>query len=538
MHYKCECYGRPLCNCPRKSASSTYFLKNIYDIAETLAEVMVICGIHQCKAKAAIDIVIYSFLHYDEIRYRIDAVPRKRLCKEDLVHDLGRKCLMNRMEAQLAYSIIKRAFKAFYHATGEGGIKNRALEAEAIHTSECLWVHAAKRTAQVFASYEGMFFSAQKSYEAQIRCAYKRLFDRLQSRKSPSETLTACACKTCIQRQDIKDMQFQEAPIEPTRIDSGYTSTKKDVLTPKASEALSKRCDQSLLTERQMIPSECTLPICNRGIGQQPQGPKETETAAELETELVEGTESKISLNLPRCYKCNCPKLVCDCNVDLETGIVSTECSQGPFTCRWIRVDEEKDEDRPDPCITRPLEHECPVDCEPTTSQLTCNVECECDCEDCECIEEDSSGYDDDNEAADDLLFDMEEEAIFGESDTESTKYEIPDISTLGPNLQFAGCRVQLNHVVEETSSTNNPASIAQIEVHRIEASIKSEPVLEKVKGGSVRQMNESRTKNRGSGEGVPQNKSLNVRKSLTKEEDQIKRDETEAISKILGDLL
>lgn len=110
-NYKCECYGHTFCNCPDKTLQSSIFMENVYDVAETLAQIMVICGIHQAKAKAAIDVIIYSFIHYDEIRHRIDTVPRKRLCKEDLIHDLGRKCLMSRMEAQLTYSIIKRAFK-------------------------------------------------------------------------------------------------------------------------------------------------------------------------------------------------------------------------------------------------------------------------------------------------------------------------------------------------------------------------------------------------------------------------------------------
>ena len=137
---------------------------------------MILCDIYASKAKAAFELVTHYFLHFQEIVERIDSIPRKRLCKEDLMHDLNRKCSMNRMEAQIAYSIIKRAFRAFYYGTDVGGVPNALLSDKLAHTSECLWLHAAKRTAQVYAAYVGIFYACQKNLECQIKLIYKETF--------------------------------------------------------------------------------------------------------------------------------------------------------------------------------------------------------------------------------------------------------------------------------------------------------------------------------------------------------------------------
>ncbi|XP_004530989.1 uncharacterized protein LOC101452067 [Ceratitis capitata] len=434
-NYKCECYGHTFCNCPDKSGHGTIFMENIYDVAETLAQIMVICGIHQAKAKAAIDVIIYSFIHYDEIRHRIDTVPRKRLCKEDLIHDLGRKCLMSRMEAQLTYSIIKRAFKAFYHGTSEGGIRNPILEAQMVHSQECLWVHAAKRTAQIFASYEGLFFSAQKNYEALIKCLYKKLYDRLQSRTNPL-IMSDCLCKGCVQRT------VMELP-KPSR--SMYS-----IHGPISDEENLR-----------------VLPVVN-GAGTEAAGACEiNKITTDKNCNTVNGTVSSTSLSLPRCYKCNCPRLICDCDVNQETGVVKDDCGQGPYKCQWKRMDEN-DVALKRPCLELPVEHECPIDCD--GESVICDPECECDCESCECHGEDS---DSDYDEAETVEEKVEEEDQLSNEATNST---ICNISGHGFPGEYDECRVPIvGHVVEE--EPDQLAAIARVVEHIQKGSVTSAEV-------------------------------------------------------------
>ncbi|XP_067617785.1 uncharacterized protein [Eurosta solidaginis] len=423
-NYRCDCYGRSFCNCAGKSTEATLFMENVYDVSETLAQIMVICGIHEAKAKAAIDVIIYSFIHYDEIRHRIDAVPRKRLCKEDLIHDLGRKCLMNRMEAQLTYSIIKRAFKAFYHGTSEGGIRNPELEAQLIHSQECLWVHAAKRTAQIFASYEGMFFSAQKNYESLIKCVYKKLYDRMKSRSSP-HAVSKCSCDNCIKRT------VTELPKPSKSMYSIHDSMKDTKRLPVVSTSSSNQGE-----------------TCDLGAGG---GVSRDETTTE--------SRSSTSLNLPRCNKCNCPRLICDCNVNKITGVDETECSQGPYQCVWERVDDD-DEDLKEKCLELPEDHECPIDCDGQSD--ICDSECECDCDNCECDPAESP--DDDDDDVETVDGKGEEEELINEATT-PTQCNISENS-----VRYDDCRVPKAHVIEEM--IGQPKTMAKVSGHKLESSM------------------------------------------------------------------
>ncbi|XP_036324945.1 uncharacterized protein LOC118738130 [Rhagoletis pomonella] len=413
-NYKCECYGHTICSCSRETSETNIFTENVYDVSETLAQIMVICGIHQAKAKAAIDVIIYSFTHYDEIRHRIDAVPRKRLCKEDLIHDLGRKCLMNRMEAQLTYSIIKRAFKAFYHGTSEGSIRSPQLEAQLAHSQECLWAYAAKRTAQIFASYEGMFFSAQKNYASLIKCVYKKLYDRMKARTSPLVG-SECSCEACVQRKVV------ELP-KPSR-------SMNSIHGPMQGDAAGGHALAIVNANEQG--EACKL---------SPGGKAPTQTA------------SKSSLNLPRCYKCNCPKLICDCEVDKVTGVSSADCGQATYQCQWVRM-EENDEELTKPCLELPEDHECPIDCD--GESVICVAECECDCESCECQPEESS---DDGEA-EDVEGKGEEQDKLTNVPTTSTPCNISEHNL--PIEFYDDCRIPRARVVEE--ETGQPTRIARI---------------------------------------------------------------------------
>lgn len=187
------------CQCLGEVNASSIFLENVLDLANTLAQIMVICGIHECKAKSSIDIITYAFLHYDQVCYCIDTTPKKRLRKEDLFHELGKKCLMNRVEAHLAYTIIKRGFKAYYYKPIDVQYPNDPL-AKPVFSEECVYVHAAKKTAEAYAHYDGLTCEQQKGFEAKIKCAYKKFYDRMQQRKTQPEGEN-CNCCFCAKKR-------------------------------------------------------------------------------------------------------------------------------------------------------------------------------------------------------------------------------------------------------------------------------------------------------------------------------------------------
>lgn len=180
---------------PQQLTGSSIFLENIIDLSHTLAQIMILCGIHECKAKTSVDIITYAFLNYDLVCYCLDVKPTKRLRKEDIFHELGRKCLMNRVEAHLCYNIIKRGFKAFYyHAPSEE--EEGKENGNPSFSQECIYVHAAKRTAEAYAQFEGLSCEEQKGVEAKMLVIYKKFYDRLQTRNS-KPLKDECNCCFC-----------------------------------------------------------------------------------------------------------------------------------------------------------------------------------------------------------------------------------------------------------------------------------------------------------------------------------------------------
>lgn len=183
------------CECPdAELAGSTVFLENVIDLSHTLAQIMILCGIHECKAKTAVDIITYAFLHYDLVCYCLEEKPKKRLRKEDIFHELGRKCLMNRVEARLAYTIVKRGFKAFYYKP-QAPIPTDG-EGRPLYSDECVYVHAARKTAETFGQFDGLSCEEQHAIESKIRVCYKKFYDRMQSRKATpgQEDCNCCFC--------------------------------------------------------------------------------------------------------------------------------------------------------------------------------------------------------------------------------------------------------------------------------------------------------------------------------------------------------
>ncbi|KAI8123222.1 hypothetical protein FF38_11664 [Lucilia cuprina] len=343
--YKCDCFQpHNYCNCSHKIISSDILIENVNDIAESLVEVMNLCGIYLVKAKASIDIIIYYFLHFEEIIHRIDSIPKKRFCKEDLIHDLSRKCSMDRIEAQMACSIIKRAFKAFYHGTDMGGVPNNLLSDQLTHTSECLWVHAAKRTAQIYAAYEGLFYACQKDLECKIKLIYKQLYDRISNRNQPDDE-PECTCMKCFKR-------IAKESLKSVKVTTGM----HDVKDPYEAIYLKEQEEDK---EKQRN-ENCTVML---------------ETLGEKENE--------------RKQHCSCPSLNITAKDYVYREIAEstyTGSSQGPFDCRWISIStEEFEADEGEVNVKLPNEFPCP----PCHTDEECETECECSCEDCTCKSDD-----------------------------------------------------------------------------------------------------------------------------------------------------
>ncbi|XP_055852016.1 uncharacterized protein LOC129916209 [Episyrphus balteatus] len=183
---------KPPCNCIRQLSKSTKFIERILDCSETIVRVLSICGIHECKAKAAGDVIIFGFLHYQIVADPVCDVLRKKLRKEDLFYDLGRKCRMNRTEAHLAYSIIKKAFKAFYY-------KQTADNYNPDFVDQDQWMRAAEKTAEVYACSEGLREVERKKLENRIKTAYCSFIKRIEEglKKDKKFNCTCCFCKEC-----------------------------------------------------------------------------------------------------------------------------------------------------------------------------------------------------------------------------------------------------------------------------------------------------------------------------------------------------
>ncbi|XP_061394540.1 uncharacterized protein LOC133330088 [Musca vetustissima] len=237
------------CECVRDDLNvSSMFLENLIDISHSLAQIMILCGIHECKAKTSVDIITYSFLHYDLVCYCLDAKPTKRLRKEDIFHELGRKCLMNRVEAHLAYTIIKRGFKAFYYRPHDEKSEKPSF------SEECLYVHAAKKTAESYAQFDGLSCDEQRGVEAKIKVIYKKFYDRMQSRKAKP---VSGECNCCFCTKNRGHLIYTKPP--PCSVQK----QQKD--SPKKPHSCPHCCKRK--TVRKFIHGkaiQATCPVCHR----------------------------------------------------------------------------------------------------------------------------------------------------------------------------------------------------------------------------------------------------------------------------------
>lgn len=327
---------------------------------------MITCGINPCKAKATKSVIINAFEFYDIKRHRFNVIEERSICRHDLICNFKCECMMTPLEALIAYNIIKRAVKAFHHGTPDHSIRSPITEAVILKEHEFIWQHAATRTIQMFEPYENVFYQAHRNYDKEIVEIYRKLYERLKNRSDPV-IVKDCQPRGCVRKVIIgtksppKLEKEKNACVEKcSKIDNmrNFINNLPDKTFPLISDDdLYKKFDASGKKEIIKLSFAAKLPV------KRSKKPK------------------NIDLQLPHCYQCNCPQLICDCNVEKDTGLLAIDCSQGPYECQWFRMDKQ---DKPDPCIENRELHQCPVDC------LTSESSSESDkSEYCECSDED-----------------------------------------------------------------------------------------------------------------------------------------------------
>uniref|UniRef100_A0A1B0AEQ3 Uncharacterized protein n=1 Tax=Glossina pallidipes TaxID=7398 RepID=A0A1B0AEQ3_GLOPL len=336
QYYKCPCL-QPynFCTCAQKIVGSAEFLRNVRRLARTISTVMTLCNVECVKKSTLIDVITFYFLNYEEIRHRIDTVPHKRLQRLNLIHDLTCKCLLNRVGAQVAFSIIKRAFKAFYYGTDEGGMPNPLLNNQLKHSQQCVWHRAAYRTAQVYAAYENMFPICQKTLQFKICLMYERTRQNFEV-IFPDNKNYECKCMKCFKRIAAENLKRVESKLRLHSNLDLYEKLYRDMMSANRKNGSS---DQRYTHFESVTPS-CDCPI----------------------------------LNLEE-----------DKNIHSYFDILNTGFSQGPFECHWYVITKEEAE--ADDAIfdfKLPDEFKCgPNICKDDSD--SCDSICECTCESCEC---------------------------------------------------------------------------------------------------------------------------------------------------------
>ncbi|XP_037715190.1 uncharacterized protein LOC119550540 [Drosophila subpulchrella] len=363
---KCPCHlpDRQDCGEQNKEMHLKYRQLDIEDVTDSVMKVMRICGLRPWEVKRSAGVIKRSLQHYEEVVQRIDRIPRKRFAKESFLHGMAYEAQISRMDAQMAYAIVKRAFKAFYHGTGMGGRRYFCLQDKVTHVSECLWLHAARRTAQIHAALAGLMHSEELLFEERIECVYKNLYDVLQTRVLWADNVTCiCGQGTAPQSHVVSNTgssQTTQMEVLYARHKMGAssapskTSTRAGTQKPSAAVSAASSRHNHILRRGDQTMSNKRTPVSG---------------------------SSTTSASQP---KCNCPHLRCcrEYGEARESPEITAECSQGPYICRWLPFTEE-DEEFPEHRVPfPPLEVVCPP-C--PKEDLSCDSECTCTCQVCTC---------------------------------------------------------------------------------------------------------------------------------------------------------
>ncbi|XP_022231137.2 uncharacterized protein LOC111080059 [Drosophila obscura] len=377
----CPCHLPSAHHCGKelREQRADFFQRDIDDITDSVMQVMRICGLKAWEVRRTRPVIRRSFQHYDEVRYRIDRVPRKRFCKETFIHGLAHEAQMSRMDAQIAYSIVKRAFKAYYHGTATEGKRLKSLMEGMTHRQECLWLHAAKRTAEIYASYAGLMHSEQLQYAERFECVYKSLYDVLSARviwddenhcrcgwtsAMPSQATTITTITTEI------EVLYHKQNMAPSSAPSG-TAVVPSQLSVQVTEVLVDMRSAPVLVPGSEVSSKSSR--YNHGLKRV--NPKKSSSRPPT----VEGSKASVR---KRKEPCKCPPLQCDREFEREAPEITAECSQGPYVCRWLHYDEAEEQFKEHRVPFPPMEVICPP-C--AKDDLPCDPECTCTCDICTC---------------------------------------------------------------------------------------------------------------------------------------------------------
>uniref|UniRef100_A0A1B0AVN6 Uncharacterized protein n=1 Tax=Glossina palpalis gambiensis TaxID=67801 RepID=A0A1B0AVN6_9MUSC len=334
------------------------FIENVLDISDALVEIFRICGIPTCKARIARSIVVKAFQFYDVKRHRFCVKPEEdgSIHRKDIVDEFQCRCWMSRLQGLLAYALLKRVMKAFFLQTPDHSIRSAIIEALVIKERRYAWEHAARKSIRVFEHYRHAFFKACPNYKERIFQTYRELYERLYKRADPIivEDYHPRGCRKRIIIGTQSPPKYQEEKQKCVQKCQRTNELKEYLKTlPPKRLPIAASCFK--------LPLPCNL-ICPPKIAKKKYENVKSYEQCEYEEKMRrKRKEAKnVDSNLPRCYQCDCPKIICDCDIDPTTGIVATDCSQGPFQCQWVRMDKAE---RPDPFIRKPEFHECPVDC-------------------------------------------------------------------------------------------------------------------------------------------------------------------------------
>lgn len=242
-----------------------------------------------------------------------------------------------------------------------------------------MWLHAARRTAEIHAVLAGMMHSEQRLFEERIECVYKSLVDVLKTRIMWENDLVC----TCGQPADTR----ARAPWQVlSQADSIY-SAEVEVLYHKENMGASTAASKTSTRVPTAAQSRALSSASSRHNHSLKKG---NQTLSNRQTPLDSSAVS--SLDQPRC---NCAKLRCwrDGGEARESPEITAECSQGPYICRWLPYEGEGEgEQFPEHRVPYPpMEDVCPP-C--PSDDLPCDPECTCTCDVCTC----RSHYDDGGE--------------------------------------------------------------------------------------------------------------------------------------------
>ncbi|XP_020799721.1 uncharacterized protein LOC110177365 [Drosophila serrata] len=378
---KCDCHkpGFPDCGDLNDKMRAEYRRLDIDDVTDSVMKVMRICGLKPWEVKLAASVIRRSFTYFEEIVEKIDRVPRKRFGKESFLHGLAHVAHMSRIDAQMAFAITKRAFKAFYYGTGVEGRRFACLQAKLLHGEECMWLHAAHRTAEIHAVLAGLMDSEKRLFEERIECVYKTLVDVLKSRILWENDMV-CSCGQ-LSAPPSRTINIGKAV---SQADSVY-SAEIELLYHKEMKGVSSAPSRS----SPRTPTANQSKDISTASSRHNHGLKKGNQTLPINPISVEPS-AITSLDHPHC---KCPKLRCwqENGESREAPEITAECSQGPYICRWLPYDGEEDQGTEHRVPYPPMDDICPP-C--PSDDIPCDPECTCTCDVCTC----RPAYDDDFE--------------------------------------------------------------------------------------------------------------------------------------------